>query len=1237
MIASGPQSSAEVGPQEACLKVSAVKKRKAQDCDEGDGTRRKRLFKGPKVGSRPIIEGRLSWGDDRKGKKARFLLDSGAEVPLLSGDFVSKHTVPKVKRDVPRQVFDAANQLMTGMGEAFTFPIEVIFGTHVSSVSFEIGPLDDEVDAILPFWWIAKHPPTGLLENRGLKFDSPKCARCTRENAESISFEYDESILDPAYLDSVMVCGVVRSDPPDGKPDSDEASIKARLPAPYHEFLSVFSKEVAEALPPNREWDHAIDLKEGEQPPWGPIYALSEKELTALREYLDDMLRTGKIRPSKSPAGAPILFVPKPHGRGLRLCVDYRGLNKVTVLNRYPLPLISELKDRVQGARLFTRIDLKNGYNLVRIKKGDEWKTAFRTRYGHFEYLVMPMGLTNAPATFQGFINSILKDLIDLGVIVYIDDILIYSETEEEHVRLVREVLSRLKEYGLAAAPDKCEFHKNRLDFLGFVISDEGVEMAQDKIQDILSWESPKNVKDVQVFIGFANFYRRFINGFSRICRPITDTLKGSGKDFAWSVECELAFRRLKHLFTTAPILRHYDPKLPIMMETDASDFAIGAALSQQHGKHWHPVAFHSRKMSPAEMNYEVHDKELLAIVSAFKEWRRYCEGAQHQILIYADHKNLEYFTTTKVLNRRQARWAQELAEYHFKIIYRKGTQNGKPDALSRRPEYRPQGGDGAELQPIHRVLKPENVDMGSLSERAVVSAATLKQKTAVSFAKALLDKVKATGRKDQVYMDRLRDAEAKAEGPDTVSDGVLFYKGRLYVPDDKGLKQHIASSEHDVKSAGHFGMDKTHELLARNFYWPKMDEWVADYVSSCPTCQKTKARRHAKYGKLAPLEVPYAPWTSISMDFITHLPVSDGYDSLWVIVDRFTKMAHFIPLKPPAGSKELASIFVKEIWRLHGLPSEIISDRDSRFTSGFWNSIMELLEIKSKMSTAFHPQTDGQTERTNQTIEAFLRAYCCEDQSDWASLLPWAEYSYNNSVTSATGCSPFYANYGYHPRTQWPKEGEVQNPTSLNYAHWLKSIHEGVTKSLEATRERMGKYYDKRHGEAPQFKKGDLVMLDGRNIKTKKPSKKLDFKLLGPFRVERAISGHAGSVTACQLSLPQSWKIHPVFHVSLLEPYRTAKISGRDAVDPDEVLRQADEVQPEEEAAEEYEVLSIMDSSDQVDADRKVYYHVQWDGYPRKKDWTWEPFEHLVRVKHLVLDFHAKNPKKPRDRRARR
>ncbi|KAH8145247.1 uncharacterized protein LAJ45_10684 [Morchella importuna] len=358
----------------------------------------------------------------------------------------------------------------------------------------------------------------------------------------------------------------------------NEALVSA-IPVEFQEYADVFSKEGAARLPDHSEWDHTIPLMEGKQPPWGPIYSLSPPEDKALREYLDENLPSGKVVPSTSPAAAPVLFVPKANGK-LRLCVNFRGLNGITIKNRYPLPLMNELADATKGALYFTKIDLKNGYNLIRIAKGEEWKTAFRAKYGLFEYRVMPFGLTNAPASFQVMVNTIFKDLLDQGVVVYLDDILMYSKTREEHTTLVREVLERLRRHHLYGNLEKTEWYQQDVEFLGFILSGKGNRVSPKKVQAIEGWLAPTKVKELQCFLGFANFLRWFIHRYSEVCRPMTDLLK-KGSVWKWGREQEDAFDELKRRFTSAPILRHYDEHREAIVETDASDWAEAAVLSQ--------------------------------------------------------------------------------------------------------------------------------------------------------------------------------------------------------------------------------------------------------------------------------------------------------------------------------------------------------------------------------------------------------------------------------------------------------------------------------------------------------------------------------------------------------------------------------------------------------------------------------------------------------------------------------
>jgi len=546
-----------------------------------------------------------------------------------------------------------------------------------------------------------------------------------------------------------------------------EADPLDKVPMEFCQYLGIMKTEAVDALPAHRPYYCKIDLQEGSTPPWGPIYPLSEEELQALRDWLKEMERSGKIKRSTSSARSAILFVPEPHGSGLRLCVDYRALNCITIPNRNPLPLMQELQDRVQGAQWFTKMDLKNRFHLVRMRAGNEWKTAFRTRYGLFEFQVIPFGLTNAPSTFQDMMNHVFSDMLDVGVLAYLDNILVYADTEESYDRTIKEVLKRLQTNGLAISPEKCIWKAKEVEFLGYIIGREGIKMSGEKVEAVLGWRTPGSLTEVQSFLGFANFYRRLIRDYTQVARPLMElTKKEKGKEWAWNTEAETAFRELKQRFTTAPILAHFNPMRPVLIETDASDFALGAILSQQDEEgRLHPVAFHSRKFQPAEINYEIYNKELLAVVDAFKHWRRYCQGATHQIQVFSDHHNLEYFTTTKILNRRQARWAQELVSIDFKIFYRPGTQNSKPNALSRRSEYRPEKG-GVENQPITTVLGKNYLEE-RLSHLFIGSSARLALLPVRKWSKEFLEKVRSEGNKDEVYEKGKKEAAAEGRTPE--------------------------------------------------------------------------------------------------------------------------------------------------------------------------------------------------------------------------------------------------------------------------------------------------------------------------------------------------------------------------------------------------------------------------------------------------------------------------------------
>jgi hypothetical protein len=660
------------------------------------------------------------------------------------------------------------------------------------------------------------------------------------------------------------------------------------------------------------------------------------------------------------------MFVPKKDGK-LRLVVDFRQLNEITIKDRTPLPLINELKDRLAGKKIFTALDLTSAYDLIRIKPGHEWKTAFRTKFGLFEYLAMPQGLTNAPATFQRMINHVLREYLDVFVVCYLDDILIFSDSEEDHEEHVHKVLRALQKANLLVNPQKSEFHKTEVLFLGHKVSPGEIRMDPKKLEAVKDWKEPENVKEVQSFLGFANYYRRFLRNFGGIAAPLTDLTK-KDKPFKWEPKAQEAFDKIKELILSEPVLKMFDPKRPIELETDASDFALGAQIGQRDDEgNLHPIAFYSHKLHGAELNYPIYDKEFLAILNAFKEFRHYLLGSHHQIKVFTDHKNITHFSTTQQLSGRQLRYAEYLSEFDYVIIHVKGTENGRADAISRRADL-----DTG--KPVTNEQLFEKTEEGHLRQKRI---ATAKRKQTMC---------------DTKYARRTYRLE---NGNKLLEDIILANEqipedertDKMHVPEN--LTRPLTEELHEHPLHGHLGINKTLARLQETYTFPKMKKMAQKVVNQCHICKKIKAQRHKPYGELQPLPVAERPWDSITMDFITKLPLSqdpatgEQYDSILVIVDRFTKFSYFIPYQEATTAEQFSYIFLRNIVSTHGLPAEILSDRGPPFFSNFWQCLMDRLGLNHRMTTAWRPSADGQTERMNQVIETYLRAYINYKQND--------------------------------------------------------------------------------------------------------------------------------------------------------------------------------------------------------------------------------------------------------------
>ena len=987
------------------------------------------------------------------------------------------------------------------------------------------------------------------------------------------------------------------------------------------EYSDVFKDPLPVGLPPVRSEGHSIPTEPGHPPPFRSMYRLSPLEYRELEKQVTKFLRDGILESSTSPYGAPVLFVPKPNGRGLRLCVDYRALNSITVKNRCTIPRIDDLLDAVSGSKYFTSLDLTSGYHQILISEEDRPKTAFRTPFGHFQFKVLIEGLTNAPATFQTVMNSIFHPYLKKFVVVYIDDILIFSKTEAEHQAHLRIVLDLLRKEKFYVCESKSMFAQTEVKYLGHIVDSRGIRPDPKKVEAVQSWPEPKSVTDVRSFLGLCNYFRKFMDHYSEVAIPLTNLTKKTVK-FEWTGRCQDSFQKLKDLLTRAPLLRTPDESLPYEVVTDASDLGLGAVLLQE-GR---PVAFESRKLNGAELNYTVTEKEMLGVVHALRVWRCYLEGAD--FTVYTDHVSNTFFQTQPNLSRRQARWSEFLQRFGpFTWEYRKGTRN-VADALSRRDVAGSVGRCAA--------VKPFEV-VGSVC--SVVGALSFREFPSGNEDRGTFQPIGSTfGRGNRLAGDReslltfdlsmsllkpliigSQDLFSRVQGDATwalenqlctnVQGLVLKNGNRIVVPDLKELRALIMSEYHDTFYAGHYGVTKTRAAVGRLFWWDSLAGDVSSFVSTCAVCQRDKARRHKPYGALQPLTVPEKPWHTVTFDFIVKLPKTErGNDSVCVFVDKLTKVVHFVACQETLSAKDFASLYVDNIFRLHGLSREFITDRDVRFTSAFWKGVTELLGTKLAMSSSFHPQTDGQSERVNQTLETYLRHFVSAELNDWDLLLPRAEFAHNAAYHESIRRAPLELATGFAPRTPAGERAEVVNPESKAFVERLHQHLRFARKSLIAAQQRQKAFVDQKRTER-SFSVGDKVLLSTKYLRLKhsETNRKLLPKYVGPFEVVQVV----GPV-AYKLAMNPRWRIHPVFHVSLLEPYRT---DGRVQPPPPPI---------EVEGVLEYEVETILQHRYRGTRNRKASYLVAWKDYGPEHN-TWEPEENLKNAPEVLADYWSR------------
>ena len=951
------------------------------------------------------------------------------------------------------------------------------------------------------------------------------------------------------------------------------------------EFADVFS--APSGLPPLRPgFDHRIQLRQGaELPGSSRPFRLSVVEREELRRQLRSLLDLGWItQVHGARLACPAFFVAKrkPDGSmGFRLVVDWRGLNAITQPSLHPLPRIDDIIQSLCGSVVYSKLDLKTAFHQVRTDPADADYAVMSTPEGLFRWNVVSLGQTDAPSTMQGLMDHVLSGLP--FTLCYLDDILVFSRRREDHVPHVRQVLGRLREHHLHLSAGKCELGFAEIGFLGVWLSPSGQSAHPDKLRAIDEWPTPRTGKDLRAFLGLCNYVRKHIERFAVVTAPLYARLPEGRAPLHWPPEADMELQVAKEALAAAVSLVIPDPAGQFRLEVDASGVGIGAALFQD-GR---PVGFASRSFSAAEAKMIVRDRELRAASFACRHWRHLLHGATFDLV--TDHQPLRSIELSPTTPSHVTREVLFLEQFRYRWVVQPGAANSAADALSRHPV----GGVVAVAASGVRVSADGDFQDDMLAAYR-----------ADAFFTMVLEVLEADDPPAQSHFVRTF----------SLRDRLLYYRtapldaslDRLCVPDDRRLKALLMHAVHGADSAAHPGFARTLAVARRHYFWRGMRRDIEAFVASCPVCQRAKPVQGNPTDLLVPLEPSLARWLSISIDFAVELPLSRGYRAVLLVVCRFTRRLRLLPVPDMTiDAPGAARLLLDHIVPVFGLPEDIVSDRDPRFTADLWRVLWRSLGVRLRMSTAAHPQSDGSTERAVRSMKDYLRSLCMGDPSGWADRLPLVEFAFNSHVNTSTGVTPFFADLGRHPRgpvdvvSGGPPSSSGASLSGMALQRQLSTISAELVDQGLVSRGRQAHFADRSRRPQDPVAPGDEVYV--RSPRLLSPAARalprpLRPRWAGPFVVHSLVG-----TSAARLSLPSRSRAHPVFNRSDLRPALPDQWPERGPPPPPTVDG-------------EFEVEAILDHRryPRGRSRRRSEFLVSWLGFPPDEA-SWEPVAHLV------------------------